>query len=97
MAKAVDRFQRLTMRNNFLFKCALPEFAGFEVCSEKLIQVCQKTMQTNLDMAANYHQVLFLGAKKLETFQDPRLQVRASVAFWQIKLSHMKYCNWWGV
>ena len=64
------------MRNDFLFKCALPEFAGFEVCSEKLIQASLKTMQTNVDMVATYHHVLFLGANKLETFQDPRLRVR---------------------
>jgi len=74
MAKAADRFQRITMRNDFLFKCALPDFAGFEFCSEKLIQASQKTMKTNLDMVATYHQVLFLGANKLEPFHDPRLR-----------------------
>lgn len=76
MAKAADRFQRIVTRNNFLFRCTLPDFASFEVCSERLIKGVQKTMQANLDMAATYHQMLFLGANKLETFQDPRLQVR---------------------
>jgi hypothetical protein len=78
MAKATDRFQRTSMRANYLYRCSLPEFAGFEVCSKEDIKRGLEVTQKNIDHSHYYHHQLFLGSNKLETFKDPRLLVRSS-------------------
>jgi len=73
MAKATDMFQRTAMRANYLYRCSLPEFAAFEVCSPKELARGLAATVSNVALAENYHQQLFLGNTKLETFRDPRL------------------------
>ena len=80
MAKATDMFQRTAMRANYLYTCSLPEFAAFEVCAPKEIARGLTLTVKNVVLAESYHQQLFLGTTKLETFKDPRLLVRICMA-----------------
>jgi hypothetical protein len=76
MARALDRFQSITLRANFLQRCYLPSFVGSAGCEDGMMQLHLRKLRFNTDMAREYHQSLYLGAHGLQPFTDSRLLVR---------------------
>lgn len=50
--------------------------ADFTVCNEDNLQVHFAKLDLNIQMAANYHRELYLGANGLQPFADARLMVK---------------------
>jgi hypothetical protein len=75
MARALDRFQAITLRANFLQGCYMPSFVGSAGCEEHMMQLHLSKLRFNTDMAGEYHQSLYLGANGLQPFTDSRLLV----------------------
>jgi hypothetical protein len=76
MASALDKFQAISLRANFLQKCSLPQYQNESACSSAMMRTHLAKLAANIDLAHHYHRKLFLGEGKLKTFDDPHLLVR---------------------
>ncbi|KAI8467685.1 MAG: hypothetical protein J3K34DRAFT_523567 [Monoraphidium minutum] len=76
MARATDRFQLSAMRINFLQKCAIPQYSGYEICSSDQMENMRDRLMNNLHLLTEWHQSLYLGQGSLNTFADKRLYDR---------------------
>jgi hypothetical protein len=79
MARALDRFQAITLRASFLQRCYLPEFEGTTGCDNSMMQLHFSKLRHNINTAREYHQSLYLGASGLQPFTDNRLLVSTSM------------------
>jgi hypothetical protein len=81
MAQTTERFLRISLRAVLLQKCGKPEFHDFEVCSEATLQRYHGIFANEIEVARTNHLGLMLGfGSTLQTFNDPRLLVRALAA-----------------
>lgn len=75
MARALDRFQAITLRASFLQRCYLPIFAGTAGCDGSAMAMHHSKLSRNVNLARQYHHELYLGASGLHPFSDSRLLV----------------------
>eukprot|EP00878_Enallax_costatus_P047387 GHUV01057996.1.p1 GENE.GHUV01057996.1~~GHUV01057996.1.p1 ORF type:complete len:147 (+),score=20.69 GHUV01057996.1:490-930(+) len=73
MAHGTEKFQNTVSRANQIQKCFVPEFANYSACSNSSMTEYLKKFTKNIEQAASYHSMLYLGQTGLKTFSDRRL------------------------